>query len=200
MTKTLTKENIIPALQNGDIQAFTYIFDQYYSALRYFAQCMTNDQQESQDIVLRVFNVFWNMRDRFNTLINIKAFLYITTRNNCIDFLKYRKRQEEVKKDYQAYLLSAPPEETERLIMKADLLRMVYAEIQNLPDRCRKIFELTYLEGLQANEIAEQLQITVSTVTSQRARAIQLLRTALKDANPLLLLLICRQLENQIPS
>jgi RNA polymerase sigma-70 factor, Bacteroides expansion family 1 len=200
MTKTLTKENIIPALQNGDIQAFTYIFDQYYSALRYFAQCMTNDQQESQDIVLRVFNVFWNMRDRFNTLINIKAFLYITTRNNCIDFLKYRKRQEEVKKDYQAYLLSAPPEETERLIMKADLLRMVYAEIQNLPDRCRKIFELTYLEGLQANEIAEQLQITVSTVTSQRARAIQLLRTALKDANPLLLLLICRQLENHIPS
>lgn len=194
MANKITKENIISALQEGDNQAFTFLFDEFYSALRYFAECLTDDKQEAQDVVLRVFNTFWGMRGNFDTLTNIKAFLYISTRNNCLTYLRYRKRQEAHKKDYQAYLLSAPPEETERLIMKADLLRMVYAEIKNLPERCREIFQLTYLEGLQANEIAERLGITVSTVTSQRARAIQLLREALRDVNPVVVVLICERL------
>lgn len=200
MANTINETNIIAALQQGDNQAFTWLFDEYYSALRYFAQCLTDDSQEAQDIVLRVFNSFWNLRQNFNSLINIKAFLYVSVRNNCLSFLRYRKRQEEHKKDYQEHLLSVLPEETERLIMKADLLQKIYAEIQHLPERCRLIFQLTYLEGLKADEIAEQLNITVSTVTSQRARAIQLLRIALKDIHPVLILLVCESLQTYLAS
>jgi RNA polymerase sigma-70 factor (ECF subfamily) len=43
---------------------------------------------------------------------------------------------------------------------------------------------LTYKDGLTASQIAQQLEISVSTVRSQAERAIQLLRVAIADKYP----------------
>ena len=51
---------------------------------------------------------------------------------------------------------------------------------------CRKVFTLSYMEGLDIKEVAEKLDISPHTVKSQRARAKQLLQERLKDLFPLL--------------
>jgi len=58
--------------------------------------------------------------------------------------------------------------------------------ISNLPERRRIIFELSRFSDLKYHEIAEQLEISVKTVESQMAKALQSLREALKDYLPML--------------
>ncbi|HCC53275.1 MAG TPA: RNA polymerase sigma-70 factor, partial [Porphyromonadaceae bacterium] len=59
--------------------------------------------------------------------------------------------------------------------------------IGKLPDRCREIFVLSRMEGLKNREIANRLQISVSTVENQMTIAIRKLKYELRDYLPVLL-------------
>lgn len=174
-----TETQIIDGLKSNDSRVFDYLFNEYYTQLQYFAERLVGSREEAQDIVITVFRKFWNIRDNFQTSNNIKAFLYITIRNQCLDFLRYRQRLNEVKKEYESHLLSADEiKQSEHLIIESDLINKIYKEVQKLPNRCREIFILTYFKGLKTKEIASVLQISESAVTTQRSLAIKYLKHA----------------------
>jgi len=174
-----TETQIIDGLKSNDSRVFDYLFNEYYTQLQYFAERLVSSREEAQDIVITVFRKFWNIRDNFQTSNNIKAFLYITIRNQCLDFLRYRQRLNEVKKEYESHLLSADElKQSEHLIIESDLINKIYKEVQKLPNRCREIFILTYFKGLKTKEIASALKISESAVTTQRSLAIKYLKHA----------------------
>lgn len=140
------------------------------------------DRDEAEDIIIGIFSTFWNMRSNFESINNIKAFLYITAKNRCLNFLQYRERQSAGKKALNTHLMSSNQmEETDNRIVKSDFYYQVFKEVQQLPDQCREIFILTYYKGLTSGEIAGKLDISVSQVTTQRSRAIKYLKNILKD-------------------
>jgi RNA polymerase sigma-70 factor (family 1) len=191
MTIAFSESEIIDGLKNNDSRVCRHLFNKYYPPLLYFTYKLTSDWEESQDIVIHTFNTFWNLRNNFESEVNIKAFMYITCRNKSFDFLKYRQRQIQNKKVYNEFLLENS-EEIETLYTQTDLIRKIYLEAENLPEKCKEVFFLTYFSGLKASEIAQQLNLSVSTVTSHRARAIELLRLAFlkKKELPSLILLL----------
>jgi len=189
MPNKYTEEEIIAGLKNGDDRVFNDLYEQFAAPLYYFCTSLTQDSEESKDIVSTTFNTLWNLRNNFDSLANIKAFLYITARNRCFDFLRYRHRQAEGKKEITSHLISTDQQEdVERLIIESDFLNRVYTEIQHLPPQCKEIFILTYFNELTSGEIANKLGISVSTVTTQRSRAIKFLRDVLRDENQLLMI------------
>jgi len=189
MPNKYTEEEIIAGLKNGDDRVLNDLYEQFAAPLYYFCTSLTQDAEESKDIVSTTFNTFWNLRNDFNSLANIKAFLYITARNRCFDFLRYRQRQAEGRKEITSHLISTDQQEdVERLIIESDFLNRVYNEIQQLPPQCKEIFILTYFNELTSGEIANKLGISVSTVTTQRSRAIKFLRDVLRDDNQLLMI------------
>jgi len=195
MAKQFTEIEMIAGLKENDSRVFNELFEEFFAPLRYFAVSMVSDAEEAKDIVITVFGTLWKMRANFESLANIKAFLYITVRNKCLDYLRYRQRQQEGKKELTAHLISSGEmEDTERMIVESDFLYTVFKEIQQLPGQCREVFTLTYFSGLTAGEIARRLNISVSTVTTQRSRAIQYLRNILKSEDHLLLLLLLTSL------
>ena len=174
-----TETQIIDGLKNNDSRVFDYLFNEYYTQLQYFAERLVSNREEAQDIVITAFRKFWSLKDNFQTANNIKAFLYITIRNQCLDFLRYRQRLNEVKKEYETHLLSEDEiKQAEQLIIESDLINKIYKEVQKLPNRCREIFILTYFKGLKTKEIATALQISESAVTTQRSLAIKYLKHA----------------------
>ena len=60
-----------------------------------------------------------------------------------------------------------------------ELLKMIHG----LPNSCRTIFNLYAIEGYKHQEIAEMLNISEGTSKSQYARARQLLKDQMKEAN-----------------
>ncbi len=187
----MTETDIIDGLKGNDRLVFDRVFEDYFPQIQFFATRLIGDAEEAKDIVIRAFQSMWGLKANFETLNNIKAFLYITTRNNCLNFLQYRQRQEAGRKEYETRLLQAGNEKSiEMQMMEAELLQMIHQKIEELPKKCKEIFKLTYFEGMKAGEIAKLLRISTSTVTTQRSIAIKYLKAVLSEEQFLLACLL----------
>lgn len=180
--------NIIALFNRGDSEALAYIFEQHHRALCFFAERLTSDRQESEDIVADAFMKLWRKRTDFETLQNIKAFLYITVRNACFDFLKHRKRASLSHQEI-LYMSATGDDALLNTLIETEMLQHVYTEIKKLPKKCRTVFELYHFEGLDTNQIASRLNISNQNVLNQKARAIKLLRIFLLRKKFMLLML-----------
>jgi RNA polymerase sigma-70 factor (ECF subfamily) len=164
-------------IAQGDEEAMTAVFRQYYPRLLNFAQSLIHNEQESEDLAMKAMSTLWeHATNQSGAIDNIQSWLFTIVRHGCYDYLKHEKIKSTKQKDIIG-------EETENAIeaklIQEDIIEKIYQEIMNLPDRCKEIAELTYINGLSTSEIAQQLNITESTVRSQKARAKELLKTAL---------------------
>ncbi|MNL56682.1 ECF RNA polymerase sigma factor SigW [compost metagenome] len=64
-------------------------------------------------------------------------------------------------------------------IIESELIEKLYQAISTLPEGCKKVFKLGYLEGLSNTKIAETLNISVNTVRAQKQRGLKALKTRL---------------------
>jgi RNA polymerase sigma-70 factor (family 1) len=178
-------QHIIAGFQQGSKEAFAAVYNMHYSRLYAFIKKLVDDKEEAQDITAETFVKLWRLHANFNTLENIKAFLYITARNACMDFLRYRKRQITNKQELGYVLLqqeeNIPTSSNDEI--KTLVLKQLHSEIENLPAQCKRIFKMAWLEGRKNAEIAEKLELTEQTIRNQKARAVKILRLALSNYN-----------------
>lgn len=182
--------DIIVSLKKGGPDALQSLLKLFYSPLCLFAERLLADSAAAEDIVGESFIKLWNKRTDFESLQNIKAFMYITVRNACLNYLKRAKRDSLGKKQL-AYLTGEKEEFVLNEMIRAEVLKEIMHAINNLPEQCGKVLKMGYLEGLKNQEIADLLNISVHTVKNQKARAIQLLKIRLRDRDLMAFLLLC---------
>lgn len=171
-------ENLMRSFRRGEEKAFTIIFDRHYKSLCYFANPITQDVQQAEDIVSECFFKLWTKRSDFQTIQNIKAFLYISCRNACVNHLRNLKRRSVAQELYLSQLELA--EETILYqIIESEVLQALSEEIEALPAKCKEVFKMIYMENKKTDEIAVLLDVSVKTVRGHKARAIELLRSQL---------------------
>jgi RNA polymerase sigma-70 factor (family 1) len=189
---------LIIAFQNGDPGAQNALFDRFFQPLCLFSERITTDLQQAEDIVAESFMKVIDRRRDFVGVPQLKSFLYRTVQNASIRQVVTLRRHER-KQETFSYLQQqemATGADMELEILRAELIRDIYEEIENLPDRCGQIFKLIFVEQLSSEEIGDRLSISPQTVRTQKARAIALIRTALLKKNRLpawLLLLVLLQ-------
>jgi RNA polymerase sigma-70 factor (family 1) len=183
------ENDIIVSFRKGDPEALQTLLKQYYNPLCLFADRLLTDKAAAEDIVGEAFIKLWNKRTNFESLQNVKAFMYITVRNACLNHLKQAKR-DSLSKKQMAYLTGEKEEFVLNEMIRAEVLKEIMNEVNNLPEQCGKVLRLGYLEGLKNQEIADLLNISVHTVKNQKARAIQLLKTRLRNRDLMSLLLV----------
>jgi len=184
------ENDIIDSFKKGGPEALQSLLKQFYSPLCLFAERLLADRAAAEDIVGESFIKLWNKRTNFESTQNIKAFMYITVRNACLNHLKQSKR-ESLSKKQLAYLTGEKEEFVLNEMIRAEVLKEIMQEINKLPEQCRKVLKLGYLEGLKNQEIADLMNISVHTVKNQKARAIQLLKIRLRDRDLMAFLLLC---------
>ncbi len=171
-------ENWSAALRNDEDPALSFYFKLHAKSLVFFANRLVNDQHEAEDIVADCFVKVWERRKTFQTGENIKAFLYISCRNACLDYLRRLKVKSLAQ---QSYLNQREPGDDSILsnIITAEVLALLSEEITQLPDNYREVFKLMYFDLKKTDEIAAQLGLSVQTVRNYKARAIALLKTSM---------------------
>lgn len=186
------------SFRNGEEKAFAYFFDLHYKSLCYFARAITQEQQQAEDLVSECMVKLWNHRQTFHTAHNIKAFLYITCKNACLNYLRNSKRLDGNKELYLSQLEIAEDNMLYQII-ETEVLAILHREIEELPHKCRDVFKLIYMDNKNTEEIATQLGISVKTVRGHKARAIQLLKSQLlkKGLSAVVLLAIFFFLDNR---
>ena len=62
--------------------------------------------------------------------------------------------------------------------------------LNELPEQCRTVFQLSRFEDMKYKEIADKLDISVKTVENHMGKALKLLRIKLVDYLPFLFILL----------
>lgn len=166
---------------------FSNYFDNMYPAIYSFAIKILNDSFVAEDLTQEVFVKLWHKFEDFNSEIGIRAFLYQVIRNDCLNHIKhikvknkFQENNQQEKSSESFFLRNVVEEETHRL---------VHLAIQQLPERARQIIELS-MRGYKNEEIAEELNISLNTVKTQKARSYKKLKDSLKPVLYLLMILV----------
>ena len=168
---------------------FDKIYVLYYSRMFRFAKEYVLFDEDAENIVQDVFLLLWEKREVLNIQISLVSYLFALVKNKSLDYLRHKVIADEYKQELSAKLTAlellnysfTSDEEIEQILMTA---------INKLPERCRQVFLKSRIEGKKNREIANELNLTVSTVENQMTIALRKLRVELKDYLPLLLFLL----------
>ncbi len=177
--KILDENNLTQALRHGEEAAFEAVFRQWYAPLCGYACRLANgDMDEAEDLVQQAFVKLWEYRAQIQVNWSLKAYLYKTVHNACLNRLRSRNVQSKYL-DFNAQQLETmhtAPDDT-----APELAERFQRALDTLPAQCRHIFELSRFESLKYREIAEQLGISIKTVETQMGKALRVLRLQLAD-------------------
>lgn len=154
------------------------LFKRYYARLCHFAWQFLGDQEHAEDIVQDAFMAYWDHKAHIASHEDaVKNFLYSSVRNGCLNAVRRGK----VADRYASRIAGQSFEEAQVLarIIRSEVMDEVNRIMQGMPLGCKEVFRLGYLEGLSNSQIAEQLQISINTVKTQKQRGLKLLRAKL---------------------
>lgn len=188
MNDYLFSDDFINKLGRREKVAFQLLFEAFYRSLCFFATKIIHDPNAVEDIVQDVFVNFW-MHDlkTFPNFKTVKAFLYNSVQNRSLNYLRDIEIQ---RRNYQQ--LDFREDDDEHYMyqqIRSEVVAEIFAAIEELPEKCREIFKMSYIENQEEKEIATQLDISVNTVKTQKLRAKNYLKTRLGDLFVVLLLL-----------
>jgi len=103
-----------------------------------------------------------------------KAFLFTAARNAAFDLFRRRRAHptESVTDHAELTVLAEQPDAAEQVDQRYELEVLADA-VRALPDRCRQVLMLRYLDGLAYKEIADQLGISPETVKVHMAKGMR---------------------------
>ena len=136
------------------------------------------DSDESRDACQEAAVKAWAARGRFDSSRPFYPWFYRIVRTVCMDRLRARPRQTELRQE-----VVASQESAEHALIEQQRHAAVHEAIAGLPDAMREIIELRHFQDLAYEEIAAVLQCPVGTVMSRLYRARKALSSALAD-NP----------------
>jgi RNA polymerase sigma-70 factor (family 1) len=156
-----------------DELAYKEIFFTYYGHLLRFARTFVDDRQSAEEIVSDVMMKIWEKRKSLTTIVNLRVYLYISTRNTALNYLsKQRKMEvlslENLNIDFLYTALN--PEDS---MITAEMMRQINQAVSLLPPRCKLVFKLVKEDGLPYKEVAEILNISIKTIDNQLAIALR---------------------------
>ena len=174
MSLTTKEELIIDNKFNK--KEFQKIYDLQFNPLCAFALKYIQNIEAVEDIVQEAFISLWEKRKDFNEIFSIKSFLYTSIRNKCLNQIKHKKVVQK-HEELLIYQLESEQLFTQHVIEEETFNRL-YQEIHHLPDASKEIMLLA-LNGLKNPEIAEELNISVNTVKTQKKIAYSKLKLKL---------------------
>lgn len=148
------------------------LFKANYASLYIYAFQMINESETSKDIVSDAFEYVWKNYNELDAA-TAKSYLYVYIRTRCIDYIRHLQ----VREQYAQFCLSMTREEIEEGFYEPEerILRLRKA-IRSLTPRTRHILEECYVRKKKYQEVADELEISVSAVRKHIVKALQTMR------------------------
>lgn len=155
------------------------LFKRYYQPLCTHAVKFVGSREVAEDLVAEIFYQFYSTDAFRHITTSYRLYLLKTVRNRAYNYLKWELRRN-VALDEAQDLPATDEEGPEGVSQFEELYQDVEHAISTLPLECRRIFLLKRFEGKRAQEIADELKLSVRTVETQLYRANQQIRALLK--------------------
>ena len=171
----MDSDDIFIGLKRRDEAALSVLFDTYYEKLYLFAEKYIYDSDKAHDIVQDVFLKIWENAERLELTSSIQHYLFVSVRNGCLNYLKSLQIEDRNNRKYaEAYIESQNVD----MVDDEELLARVRQVLDELPEKCREVCLLRFVEGYKYAEIAARLDMNDNTVKAQLHRGMERLKQA----------------------
>lgn len=183
-SKPITDEaDLTLRIKKGDPKSLELLFRRLHPRLCAYANKFVHDTNDASEIVQELFYTVWKNRERLDENQSLQAYLFTSVKNRCLNLLDIkRNRSKHAEMLYMLYGNEAvETDNSYHILLAKDLEKDFNEALNHLPKECRRVFELSRFEGLQYQEIAHKLDISIKTVETQMYRALSKLRLRLHE-------------------
>jgi RNA polymerase sigma-70 factor, ECF subfamily len=173
----LTDEQLVVALLGGEQDALTVLFDRYSKLIFSVAMRIVNDPGEAEEVVQTVFLDFFRGLATFD---QNKGILRVWLLQYAYHRALNRRRHLAASRFYKWVDLdsaASQPTLSWNPGDVAEVARLTNQLMNSLKPRQREVLELTYFDGLTAEEISIKLDESVNVVRHELYRSLAKLRT-----------------------
>ncbi len=165
-------ENILQNLlirisEKNDELAFRELFNLFANGLFRFSFSILKNKELAEEAVSDVFFNIWVHRKEISKIENFKSYIFTSARNVSLNYLQKEKRVKSVWMEDLSVTLFIDEICPETELIAKELKMAISIAINNLPEKCKLIYNLAKIEQLKYKEIAEILNISVKTIDHQ---------------------------------
>lgn len=174
---------IIVSQPNGDKPVSScspqLLYEMLWGFLVDFAIKFTADEEDAQDIVSAVFVKLLNTKRTFPTFADGKAYLYVSVRNGCYDYLEKAQRDKKHTAQF-SYLASNTTDDELLALHKAAIAdQFLQMAMSILSEKDRFFLDCCLDKSLSMAEVAAKTGYTVKGAYNKKSLLLQYLRNKL---------------------
>lgn len=173
-------KSLLTQLKSDDKNAINGLYEAYSRRLFNFAFSYLKTDEDSLDVVQDVFLSLWKRRYDLKEDTNIEAYLFTVTKNSVISI--FRKKISE--KGYLEHLRNAAilyHNDNEEQLDYGNLSEKIQELVARLPERRKRIFQMSKEKGMSNKAIAEELNISAKTVEDHMTKARRFIKEHLAE-------------------
>lgn len=170
------QDRIIFEIRSGNRWAFREFFDDTYPVLCSFATRYLDDRFASEDVVQDLLLKYWETRQRYSSMREVKGFLYTAVRNQCINIL----RKKQIDERYMQFVLENEQGTFEQDVFEHEVLLLLRKAVGELPGQMKRIIEYS-MTGMKNAEIAKEMNIAEGSLHKLKKIAYRKLREVLNN-------------------
>ena len=174
----MMKEKIlIENLKKGDVDAYEYLFNEYYDWLCNYIFKLSGNRSLSKDVVQETMIKIWEKRHQIIIKTSLKAYLFKSCHNQFLQQLrKDKKKPDLLDKIRWNVIYDTYFEQKEEDIHMGFAVQKLEELIDRLPPKCKEIFIMNKLERRKYSEIAQDMGISIKTVENHMSKALRIIR------------------------
>lgn len=157
----------------NDARAFEQLYRETANSVYAYALSVLKNRQDAEDVLHDCFVSIYHAAEGYRSQGRPMAWILTIAKNLCYQTLRQRSRSAEI-----------PDEDWERLLSKGSLSEddrlTVRFCMTKLPEEERKVLLLHAVAGFKHREIADFLELPLSTVLSKYSRAAKKMKTILE--------------------
>jgi RNA polymerase sigma-70 factor (ECF subfamily) len=186
--RDIDDSSLIQQIAQRKSAALSELYDRYARIMYAVAFKMLGSVEESEEVVLDVFNQVWNTAASYAANRGrVDGWLFMMTRSRTLDRLRAKQRQAKVTtasvEAVQTQTNRGTPLPEENLMVQERRER-VLAALAKIPEEQRLVLEMAYYGGQSQSEIAAQTGLSLGTVKTRIRLGLNKLRGILAEDAP----------------
>ncbi len=175
MHEDINDIELLERFSKGDVHAFEEIYNRSNKALYAYITRFIKIPAITEDILQEVFLKVWEVRERINSGLSFKAYLYRICRNKIYKTLRKMASDDVLRLQLSSHLQT----ETESADIKLQWQQYENAfntAVSQLPPQRQKIFRLCRQEGYTYAQIAQELNISRNTIKEHMVLSVRFIK------------------------
>lgn len=166
---------LLKQIAEGNEEAFAQLFHAYRDKLFSFIYKISGSKEIAEDILQDVFLKIWIQRETLVEIDHFNAFLYKISQNHTLNQLKRMSKETLILTKTFVQQDKASPAADEQLTFN-NIRKQLNEIVAQLPPQQKAVYQLSREQNLKQDQIAQKLNISISTVQNHLTRALKTIR------------------------